>query len=157
MGQVTVDDELTYQRMMDSITEYEVIRLDPRGLVDSWHAGAQRLTGYAADEIIGRPVSVFYADEDVASGVAEREMAAAADEGRFETEGWRIRKDATRFWASVSLTPIRDQVGGLLGYVKVARDLTERRESEQALLGMEKMLESITDYEVIRLDRHGLI
>src|SRR5690349_18354392 len=103
-----VSDELSYyQQMIDSITEYEVIRLDDQGVVQSWHPGAERLTQYTAEEIIGRPVSVFYIPEDVAGGRMEQEMLAARETGRCETEGWRVRRDGSRFWASVSLTPIR--------------------------------------------------
>jgi rsbT co-antagonist protein RsbR len=125
------DDPLVYQQMIDSITDYEVIRLDLEGHVCSWHPGAERLTGYRAEEIVGRPVTVFYTEEDVLARLVDREFAAAAQEGRFETEGWRVRKDGGRFWAWVVLTPIRDEQGTVVGFVKVARDLTERREQEQ--------------------------
>src|SRR5205823_14186806 len=84
-----------------------------------------------AEEVIGRPVCMFYAAEEVGDGRAERELGTAAREGRCETEGWRVRKDGSRFWANVTLSPIRDSTGELLGYVKVARDLSERREQEQ--------------------------
>src|SRR2546423_1594992 len=126
-----VSDELSYyQQMIDSITEYEVIRLDGDGVVQSWHPGAERLTQYTAEEIIGRPVSVFYLREDVASGRMEQELRTARDNGRCEAEGWRVRKDGSRVWASVSLTPIRTH-GDVVGCVKVAGDLSERREQEQ--------------------------
>src|SRR5947208_1043422 len=127
-----VSDELSYyQQMIDSITEYEVIRLDDNGIVQSWHPGAERLTQYTAEEMIGRPVSVFYPPEEAASGRVEQDLRIARDTGRCETEGWRLRKDGSRFWANVTLSPIRDSTGELLGYVKVARDLSERREQEQ--------------------------
>jgi PAS domain S-box-containing protein len=141
-GYVIVVDDLTRRRerdrvlrsveqMLDSITDYEVIRLDREGIVRSWNPGAQRLKQYAAAEVVGHHVSMFYPDEDVRAGLAEQEMAVAAREGRFETEGWRTRRDGSRFWANVVLSPIRDVSGELIGYVKVARDLTERREQEQ--------------------------
>src|SRR2546423_14044978 len=122
-----VSDELSYyQQMIDSITEYEVIRLDGDGVVQSWHPGAERLTQYTAEEIIGRPVSVFYLREDVASGRMEQELRTARDNGRCEAEGWRVRKDGSRVWASGSLTPIRTH-GGAGGYFQAAPRLPGRR------------------------------
>jgi PAS domain S-box-containing protein len=158
MGGVAVETELSVlQQMIDGITDYEVIRLDLEGRVGSWHPGAERLTGYQADEIIGRPVTLFYTEEDQRAGLPKQEMAAAAQQGRLESEGWRVRKDGSRFWAWVVLAPIRDEHGAVRGFVKVARDLTERREQELASAGVEQMLAAITDYEVIRLDPDGLV
>src|SRR5579859_2729170 len=122
---------LAIEQMLDAITDYEVIRLDLDGNVRSWSPGAQRLKQYTADEVLGRHVSMFYAEEDIRSGQAQKELATAERAGRCETEGWRVRKDGSRFWASVIITPIRDQAGEVTGFVKVARDLTERREQEQ--------------------------
>jgi PAS domain S-box-containing protein len=157
-GGVAVGGDVSYyQQMIDSITEYEVIRLDEHGVVCSWHPGAERLTGYTAAEVVGRPVSVFYLDEDIAGGRLEQELRAAVETGRCETEGWRVRKDGSRFWAAVTLTPIRDREGSLVGYVKIARDLTERRDQQLAALAIEQMLDAITDYEVIRLDPEGYV
>ena len=157
-GGVAVGSDVSYyQQMIDSITEYEVIRLDENGLVSSWHPGAERLTGYTASEIVGQPVSVFYTPEDIAVGRLEQELRTAVETGRCETEGCRVRKDGSRFWASVSVTPIQDRDGSLVGYVKIARDLTERREQQLAALAVEQMLEAITDYEVIRLDPDGYV
>jgi PAS domain S-box-containing protein len=119
------------EKMLDSITDYEVIRLDSDGMVRSWNPGAQALKQYAEEEVLGRHVSMFYTQEDVRSGLAEREMAAAVRDGRFETEGWRVRKDGSRFWANVVISPIRGEGDELAGFVKVARDLTARREQEQ--------------------------
>jgi PAS domain S-box-containing protein len=146
-----------YSQMIDSITDYEVVRLDEKGFVRSWHPGAQLLTQYAAEEIVGAHVSVFFLPEDVSGGVVEAELRTAAEAGRCESEGWRVRKDGSRFWESVVLTPIRDQAGDLDGYVKVARDLTERREQEEALRAVQQMVDGIADYQVIRLDRDGLV
>jgi rsbT co-antagonist protein RsbR len=157
-GQTVVDTDLSDARqMIDSITECEVIRLDLEGRVRSWHPGAERLTGYRAEEIVGRPVTVFYPQDDSDSGRVEREMAAAARDGRFEAEGWRVRKDGSRFWAWVVLTPIRDEHGEVRGFVKVARDVSERREQERRLREAEQTLEAITDYEVIRLSPDGIV
>jgi PAS domain S-box-containing protein len=156
MGNLAVAEDVQFRQMIDSITEYAVIRLEVDGAVASWHTGAERLTGYAAEEILGRPVSTFGAAQDV-SPIEEHGLATAGQEGRFEAEGWRVRKDGRRFWASECLTPIRSPAGELLGYVLVVRDLTERRLAEQALQAMEKMLDSITDYEVIQLDADGVV
>src|SRR5947199_218976 len=133
MGQVAVEDEVVYRQMIDSITEYAVIRLDQEGRIRTWHPGAERLTGYSAEEILGHPVSRFYTDDDARGGQTDREMSTAARVGRYETEGWRVRKDGTKFWSNVVISPIRDETGELVGFVKVARDLTERREQEQLL------------------------
>jgi PAS domain S-box-containing protein len=148
-------DTSNFRKMIESITDYEVVRLDPEGRICSWHPGAQRLTGYRADEIIGHPLAVFYPPEDVAAGQPERELETVRQEGRCESEGWRVRKDGTRFWASVVLSPIRDHDGLICGYVDVTRDVTERREQELDLRGAREMLEAITEYEVIRLDAEG--
>src|SRR5205809_1477460 len=157
-GQVTVDEELThYRQMIDSITDYEVIRVDGQGRVGTWHPGAEKLTGYTADEIIGKPITVFYTPEDVAAGQVDVEVRTAAGSGRYETEGWRVRKNGSRFWASVSISPIRDLDGSVAGYVKVVRDLSERLEQEQMLRSIQQTVDAITDYEVIRLDPEGII
>jgi PAS domain S-box-containing protein len=119
------------QQMVDAITDFEVIRLDRDGVVRSWNPGALRLTGYDGPDVVGKHVRTFYTEEDVRAGAVEREMASAVREGRVETEGWRIRKDGSRFWVNTVLAPINDGTGELIGYVKVGRDLTERREQEQ--------------------------
>ncbi|HLL64188.1 MAG TPA: PAS domain S-box protein [Micromonosporaceae bacterium] len=146
-----------YRQMIDSIADYEIIRLDEKGIICSWHPGAERMTQYTAEEVLGRPVSVFYTPEDVADGRAESELRAASETGRCELEGWRVRRDGSQFWASVVLAPIRDQTGGVVGYVKVARDLTERRNQEAALRGVQQMVDGIADFEVIRLDQRGVV
>ena len=157
-GGTTVTTDLPgFRQMIDSITDYEVILLDLEGRVQSWHPGAERLTGYQTEEILGRPVATFFTADDVRSGLAGQGLAEAARVGRFEAEGWRVRKDGSRFWASVVLSPIRDELGTVQGYVEVARDQSERREQELILRGAEQMLAAITDYEVIRLDPDGSI
>lgn len=156
-GQLVAEGQALYRQMIDSITDYEVIMLDDKGLVRTWHAGAQALTQYTADEIIGQSVTTFYEEGDVVAGLVDVELRTATEEGRFETEGWRVRKDGSRFWASVVLTPIRGDGTEAQGYVKVARDLTARREQELALRSAEQMINSIADYEIIRLDRDGII
>lgn len=128
--------------MIDAITDYEIIKLTTEGNVASWTRGAELLKGYKADEVIGKHVSIFYTDEDAKSGLAGRELETARDTGRFEFEGWRVRKGGERFWATVVLAPITNSQGGLEGYVKVTRDLTERREQE---LRLERQREEIME------------
>ncbi|MDX3105295.1 PAS domain-containing sensor histidine kinase [Nonomuraea angiospora] len=119
--------------LVQSIRDYAIFMLDPRGRIVSWNAGAQRIKGYTAEEIIGTHFSVFYPHEDVAAGKPFKGLEAAASDGRWEEEGWRVRKDGTRFWASVVITALRDGRGELRGFGKVTRDLTERRSMARAL------------------------
>ena len=121
------------EAMIGAIRNFEIIKLDIHGNIASWSAGARTLKGYAAEEILGQPVSIFYTEEDRNAGVAERELQAAVAHGRVAFEAWRLRKGGGRFWASVTLAPIRDSSGQLTGFVKVTRDLTQRREHEQRL------------------------
>jgi PAS domain S-box-containing protein len=120
-----------YQLMIDSVRDYAIFMLDPNGHVASWNKGAQRIKGYTADEIIGRHFSVFYGAEDIAAGKPQRELEIALEEGRFQEENVRFKKDGTAFWASVTITAVRDDDGTLIGFVKVTRDLTERRAAQQ--------------------------
>jgi PAS domain S-box-containing protein len=121
------------EAMLDAITDYKIIKLDVRGSVETWNRGAEAITGYRADEVVGQPVSIFYTEEDRSAGLLDQELRTARETGRFEYEGWRVRKGGERYWASVALAPIRDAAGNLTGYVKVASDITERRENEQRL------------------------
>src|SRR5438477_1584814 len=116
--------------MVEQSRDYALFILDPSGRIMSWNLGAERLKGYAADEIIGRHFSTFYTREAVESGWPAHELQVATVEGRFEDEGWRVRKDGSRFWANVIITALFQQ-GRLVGYAKVTRDLTERRKSEE--------------------------
>ena len=125
--------EEQYRLLVDAVVDYAIYMLDPRGRVSSWNSGARRLKGYDAPEIIGEHFSRFYTEEDRASGLPQRGLASAECEGRFENEGWRVRKDGTRFWASVVIDAIRDDDGTLLGFAKVTRDVTERRNVQLAL------------------------
>jgi rsbT co-antagonist protein RsbR len=121
------------QLLVESITEYAIIMLDPKGNVTSWSPAAERLKGYKAAEIIGKHFSTFYPADDVASGKTKHELECATREGRFEDEGWRVRKDGTRFWANVVVTALRDQDGKLQGFGKVTRDLSERKQAEERI------------------------
>ena len=120
--------------MIDSVKDYAIFMLEPDGRVATWNPGAERLKGYAAREIIGQSFSRFYPEEDLAAGKPARELETAAAEGRFEEEGWRVRKDGSRFWASVVLSAVRNEAGTLVGYAKVTRDLTERKRIGEAIL-----------------------
>ena len=125
--------EERFRLLVQGVTDYAIYMLDPTGRVSSWNAGAERFKGYTADEIIGEHFSRFYLPEDRAAGVPERALQTARDEGRFEAEGWRLRKDGSRFWASVVVDIIQDENGELIGFTKITRDLTERKQSQEAL------------------------
>jgi PAS domain S-box-containing protein len=116
-----------YKHLVDTVRDYAIFALDSAGYVLSWNAGAERFKGYEASEIIGRHFSVFYPEEDIASGKPQLELEIAERDGRVEDEGWRVRKDGTRFWANVVITALRAPDGTLTGFAKVTRDLTERR------------------------------
>ena len=125
-------DEQQYRILVDAVTDYAIYMLDPAGVVTSWNAGAQRFKGYSPDEAIGRDFAMFYAAEDQAGGEPQRALETARRLGRFESEGWRVRKDGSYFWASVVITPIHEG-NRLVGFAKVTRDISERKEAEQRL------------------------
>jgi len=128
------ETEQRFHRMTESVVDYAIIMLDTSGRVVSWNPGAERIKRYAAPEIVGRHFSCFYAPDDIEAGTPARGLERAASEGHCEAEGWRVRRDGSRFWAQVSIAPVRDAQGTLRGFVKVTRDLTERKASEEALL-----------------------
>ena len=160
-----LDGELSLRERADllvqSVTDYAIYMLDRRGIVASWNAGAERFKGYTADEIIGQHFSRFYEEADRANKVPEKALKTAEREGRFEAEGWRVRKDGTRFWANVVIDPIRDERGKLVGFAKITRDLTERRRAEEELRRSEErfrlLVQSVTDYAIYMLDPEGYI
>jgi PAS domain S-box-containing protein len=130
-----------FRRLILSVRDYAIFLLDPGGYVTTWNPGAEHAKGYTAEEIVGRHFSAFYTDEDRARDHPAEELRIAAEVGRYEEEGWRIRKDGSRFWASVLLTAVRDPDGTLVGYAKITRDLTERRAAEQAVRDANTRLE----------------
>ena len=150
-----------YRLLVESVDEYAIFALDTNGYVLSWNAGAQRFKGYTAEEIIGKHFSVFYPREKVEEGFPEFELREAARVGRFEDEGWRVRKDGSRFWANVVITALRDPEGHLVGFGKVTRDLTERRLAEEALRESEErfrlLVHGVRDYAIFMLDPTGHI
>ncbi len=139
-----LQSEARFHVLVDSVQDYAIYLLDETGVIQSWNTGAERIKGYRAAEIIGRNFSTFYTPADAAKGVPARGLATARRSGHFEAEGWRVRKDGTRFWANVVITPVRDQAGNLLGFAKVTRDLTERKALEDDLrTSREQLLQEI--------------
>ena len=132
--------EERFRLLVQSVTDYAIFMLDPHGRVSNWNTGAERIKGYAPEEIVGSHFSRFYTEEDRASGLPERGLETAAQTGAFQTEGWRVRKDGTRFWASVVIDAIRGNGGALIGFAKITRDMSERRE---AALAQERVRESL--------------
>ena len=127
------ESERQFRLLVAGVTDYALYMLDPNGIVTSWNAGAERIKGYSANEIIGQHFSRFYQERDRAAGLPARALYTATQEGRFEAEGWRVRKDGSMFWANVIIDPIKDEKGTLIGYAKITRDITERREAQAAL------------------------
>ncbi len=148
-----------FRLFVAGVSDYAIYMLSPDGIVISWNKGAQRFKGYQADEIIGQHFSRFYTEEDRAIGKPARALRIALDEGKYEEEGWRMRKDGTRFWASVVIDPIRDEQGKLVAFAKITRDITERRETEEALRASESrfrlLVQGVTDYAIYMLSPTG--
>ena len=160
-GGTVVESVGLYKLLVESVLDYAIFALDPDGFILSWNAGAERLKGYRRDEIVGRHFSIFYPAEDLAEGKPAWELEVAARAGRLEDEGWRLRKDGTRFWANVVITALRGESGALVGFAKVTRDLTERRMSEETLRESEErfrlLVHSVRDYAIFMLDPHGIV
>jgi PAS domain S-box-containing protein len=172
------DGDSRFRLFVESVRDYAIFMLDPDGRIESWNAGAERIKGYSASEIIGKHFSVFYPPEDVKAGKPDYELTVAASEGRFEDDGWRIRKGGSKFWANVVITAIRDSQGNLLGFGKVTRDLTARRASEEERIRLIRaeeeakrselklreteerfrlLVDSVKDYAIFMLDPGGHI
>jgi PAS domain S-box-containing protein len=153
--------EERFRLLVDSVRDYAIFMLDPQGIVLTWNAGAERFKGYRSDEIIGLHFSRFYPPEALARGLPGHELEVAKTAGAFEDEGWRIRKDGSQFWANVVITAIRNPQGELLGFAKVTRDLTQRRNQEEALRQSEErfrlLVEGVADYAIFMLDVNGKI
>ena len=149
-----LQSEHVYRRLVEGLRDYALFLLTPEGIVASWNPGAERMKGYKASEIIGKSFTLFYPEKDLLAGKPQRELEVAAEVGRCEDEGWRIRKDGTRFWANVVITAVRDDDGTLLGFGKITRDNTDRREAE---MHYRTLVEGVTDYAIYSLDKNGII
>jgi PAS domain S-box-containing protein len=153
--------EEPFRFFIDSVQDYAIFMLDQQGRVATWNKGAERAKGYKPSEIVGRHFSVFYSEEDRRIGKPEKLLQIAVKEGRVADEGWRVRQDGTLFWASVTITAIRDPKGNLVGFGKVTRDLTERKHKEDLLRQSEErfrlLVESVQDYAIFMLDQNGRV
>jgi PAS domain S-box-containing protein len=154
-------DGYRLQLLIDAVVDYAIYMIDPEGRVLSWNSGGIRLKGYSADEIIGRHFSEFYTPEDRAAGLPAKALATARETGRFHGEGWRVRKDGTRFWALVVVDAVKDENGTLVGFAKVTRDITERQQAQITLLESERryrrLVEAVVDYAIFQLDPAGYV
>lgn len=150
-----------FDELVGAVEDYAIFMMSTRGIILDWNLGAQRLKGYAPSEIIGQHFSRFYTAEDVAADLPGEELRIAAKEGRFTTEGWRFRKDGSRFWANVTITAIRSSPSRVEGFLKITRDLTDRRQAEEDLRQSEErmrlLINSVTDYAIFMLDTDGTI
>ncbi|MDB5034681.1 MAG: hypothetical protein JWQ98_1922 [Chlorobi bacterium] len=155
------NSEERFRLLVEGMKDYAIFMLDPEGYITTWNAGAQRIKGYTAAEAIGRHFSIFYPPQKIEEKWPQQELELARQEGRFEDEGWRLRKDGTRFWANVIITTLYNEQNELLGYSKITRDLTERKEHEETLRRSEErfrlLVEGVKDYAIFMLDPDGYI
>ncbi|PVZ52619.1 hybrid sensor histidine kinase/response regulator [Pseudomonas sp. B1(2018)] len=156
----TVEDK-RFRLLIDAVIDYAIYMIDPDGIITSWNAGARRFKGYEEAEILGEHFSRFYTDEDRRAGLPQRALDTALGEGRFEGEGWQVRKDGSHFWSHVVIDPIFDPSGTLLGFAKITRDLTDRRVAEEILKQSEQqfrlLVQSVTDYAIYMLSPDGRV
>jgi PAS domain S-box-containing protein len=150
-----------FQILIDAVKDYAIYLLDADGHVATWNTGARRFKGYTAEEIIGQHFSVFYTEEDRAIGLPGKALATASIEGRFESEGWRLRKDGTRFWTHVVIDPVYDAAGGVIGFAKITRDISDKRAIDEELLASEQrfrlLVQGVKDYAIYLLDPEGTV
>ncbi|WP_304502700.1 hybrid sensor histidine kinase/response regulator [Caballeronia sp. EK] len=154
-----MSEERSFQLLVAGIRDYAIFMLDPDGFIKTWNAGAQRFKGYTAGEIIGQHFSVFYPENERSVGRPALALRTALAEGKFEDEGWRVRKDGIQFWASVVIDPVRDDSGKLIGFAKITRDITERKAAQEALRKSEEqfrlLVQGVTDYAIFMLSPAG--
>jgi PAS domain S-box-containing protein len=141
--------ETQFKTLVGGVTDYALYMLDPTGIVSNWNAGGERIKGYSANEIVGKHFSRFYTPADQAGGKPARALKIALETGRYEEEGWRVRKDGSFFWASVVIDPIRNDAGELIGFAKITRDITERKEAHEKLLGMQRQLAESQKFDAL--------
>jgi PAS domain S-box-containing protein len=155
------ESERRFRLLVQSVKDCAIYMLDPSGIVVNWNSGAERLKGYSADEIVGQHFSKFYTRDDRMAGVPARVLEAAARDGHYEAEGWRVRKDGGRFWATVEVDAIRDENDKLIGFAKITRDITERQVAQQTLRETARqfrtLIGGVTDYALFMLDPNGLV
>ena len=148
-----------FRLLVEGVKDYGIFMLDPAGHVSSWNPGAEKIKGYKADEVIGKHFSFFYSAEDVAAGKPQQHLQIALQEGRYEEEGQRLRKDGSLFWAIVTLTSLQDASGQHVGFANVTRDITERKEAQDSLRASEErfrlLVEGVKDYAIFMLDPEG--
>src|SRR4029079_8139757 len=142
------ESERNFRLLVEGVTDYALYMLDPTGVVTSWNVGRQRIERYTPDEILGQHFSRFYTENDRANGKPARALGIARDQGRYEEEGWRVRKDGTFFWASVVIDPIYED-GDLVGFAKITRDITERRNGQLKLEEMKKQLAESQKFDAL--------
>ena len=140
---LTTADELAL--LVESVEDYALFFLEPNGGIRSWNRGAARIFGYSEEEVIGRIFSIFYSEDDIAAKKPARELETAASAGRVEDEGWRIRKNGERFWANTIITALHDARGALIGFAKITRDLTQRREAEERVRRSEELFRLLVE------------
>lgn len=154
-------EEMRFRLLIDAVVDYAIYMIDPDGIITSWNSGAKRFKGYEEAEILGEHFSRFYTDDDRAAGLPQRALDTAIREGRFEGEGWRVRKDGTNFWSHVVIDPIIDPNGQLLGFAKITRDLTDRKMAEETLRRSEQqfrmLVQGVTDYAIYMLSPEGRV
>jgi PAS domain S-box-containing protein len=154
-------DTSSLRLLINAVIDYAIYMIDLDGRILTWNAGAIRLKGYSAEEIIGQSFRRFYTPEDLQAELPQKALRTARENGRFEAEGWRVRKDGTRFWASVVIDAVRDTEGEVIGFAKVTRDITERRIAQEAMLESERryrrLIEAVTDYAIFQLDPDGCV
>ena len=157
----SISEEQRFRLLVNAVVDYAIYMLDAEGRVATWNPGAERFKGYAAEEIIGEHFSRFFTPEDRAADMPGRALRIAAREGRFEAEGWRVRKDGSQFWAHAVLDPIRSPDGSLLGFARITRDITSRRDQEKALYESEQqfrmLIQGVRDYAIYMLDPAGRV
>ena len=157
----SLSEEGRYRLLVEAVTDYAIYLLDLSGIITTWNPGAQRIKGYTAHEIIGQHFSRFYTEEDRKLGLPARALQTAEREGKFEAEGWRVRKDGSRFWAYIIIDPIRAPSGEIIGFAKITRDLTERKVAEQVLHQSEEqfrlLVQGVSDYAIYLLDPEGRV